>query len=61
MPMMPPDADLKTHLENRRSLAEARATYFAPFTPAEPALNNLHDFSKLREEIAALRNGTPAR
>jgi hypothetical protein len=24
MPMMPPDADLKNHLANQRSLAEAR-------------------------------------
>jgi hypothetical protein len=27
--MMPPDPDLKAHLANRRSLAEARATYLA--------------------------------
>ena len=60
MPMMPPDTDLKNHLANRRSLAEARATYVAPCTPVQPSQINGHDFETVREEIAALRRGTPA-
>jgi hypothetical protein len=59
--MMPPDADLKNHLANRRSLAEARATYLAPCALAQPSKNDVLDSPKMREEIAAPRSGTPAR
>ena len=38
MPMMPPDMDLKKHLANRRSLAEARAAYLASTRNREPPL-----------------------
>jgi hypothetical protein len=58
--MMPPDTDLKNHLANRRSLAEARAAYVAPCSPAQSSQNNVADSRKVQEEIAALRNETPA-
>ena len=38
MPMMPPDTDLKKHLRNLRSLAEARAAYLASVRNREPVL-----------------------
>jgi len=50
MPMMPPDSDLKKHLANRRSLAEAQATYFASRNRAGPQ-NEAHDLRGLREDI----------
>jgi hypothetical protein len=59
MPMMPPDADLKNHLANRRSLAEARATYVAPCSLEQPSQNNVHVSQAVREEIAALQRGAP--
>jgi hypothetical protein len=59
--MMPPDSDLKNHLANRRSLAEARATYLAPCALTQPSQNESLDSPKMREEIEAPQNGTPAR
>jgi len=60
MPMMPPDADLKTHLANRRSLAQARAAYLAACTGARSSQDPAHD-SPARKDIAAPRIGIPAR
>jgi hypothetical protein len=51
MPMMPPDTDLKKHLANRRSLAEAQATYFASRNRAAPQ-NEACDLQGLRDDIA---------
>jgi len=56
MPMMPPDADLKNHLANRRSLAQARADY----VPSQPSQNNAYDSQAVQEQIAALRRETLA-
>jgi hypothetical protein len=56
--MMPPDADLKNHLANRRSLAEARASYFcAPCALPPASKNEVLDSPKMREEIAAGTQG----
>jgi hypothetical protein len=59
MPMMPPDADLKNHLANRRSLAQARAAYIPP-CPSQPSQNNARDSQTVREAVADLRRETPA-
>jgi len=59
MPMMPPDADLKNHLANRRSLAQARAAYVAP-CPSQPSQTNAHDSQTVQEAVTALRRETPA-
>ena len=59
MPMMPPDADLKNHLANRRSLAQARADYVAP-CPSQSSQNHAHDSQAVQEEIATLRRETLA-
>jgi hypothetical protein len=61
MPLMPPDADLKNHLANRRSLAEARATYVAPSSLEQPSQNAVQVSQAVREEIAALQRETPTR
>jgi hypothetical protein len=50
MPMMPPDSDLKKHLANRRSLAEAQAAYFASRNRAQ-LQGEARDFRGLREDI----------
>jgi hypothetical protein len=57
--MMPPDADLKNHLANRRSLAQAREAYVAPCT-SQPSQDNAQDSQTVQEAVAALRRETPA-
>ena len=60
MPMMPPDADLKNHLANRRSLAQARADYVVPYDPGRPSQDDAHDRQTVQEDIASQRRGIPA-
>jgi len=51
MPMMPPDTDLKKHLANRRSFAEAQASYLASRNRVQ-AQNEASDLRGLREDLA---------
>ena len=52
MPMMPPDADLKKHLANRRSLAEARAAYLASPRDHQAQQSDICDLEEVRKEFA---------
>jgi hypothetical protein len=59
MPMMPPDADLKNHLANRRSLAQARADYVSCGS-ARSSQDDAQDYQTVEKAIVSLRHGIPA-
>ena len=60
MPMMPPDADLKQHLANRRSLAQARDAYIGASPDEQASPSDVHESRAVQEEIKALRRETRA-